>query len=175
MSGAHAGEYGKSLEYETDFFYFMVHPGGDRGSFIYCSGANLYRFLPITRGRHGLASNPTLRGLQLVNLDIRVLARSKGITMKALRGNECASPVPLSEGWYREVYLLGNATDSFPAEVIDYGAINLMKKIVHACLLEDKVPDKLSAPAEMQAFVELLCNKYQGNHDLRHVGRKASL
>jgi hypothetical protein len=58
----------KTYDYINGFMYFVIRPDKSRGdgTFIYCSGVNLFRFLLITKGRHGLGSNPAMRGLQLV-------------------------------------------------------------------------------------------------------------
>ncbi|MBZ0158013.1 MAG: hypothetical protein K8I29_17590 [Alphaproteobacteria bacterium] len=168
MSEAHAGTTGNTSEYINDFLFFVVKPDQSRekGVYTYCSGANLYRFLPITKGRHGLASNSALRGLQLVNLGIRNMAREKGITIKPLRGN-CAGIAAGGDGWYSELLLIENAPESFPEEIITYGAITLLKKILKACMLQDPVPDTLPGPEELQRFIEGLCDKYRGSFDLR--------
>ena len=164
----------KSHEYINEFLYFVIRPDESRGkdTFIYCSGVNSIRFVPITKGRHGMGPSPAIRGLQLVNSGVRALALEKGVTIKPVRGNDCAGVVPAQEGWYREILLIENAPGSFPEEVINYGVINLLKKIFKACTLQDAMPEKLLAPDELQAFIESLCNKYQGNFDLRDVGEK---
>src|SRR5208337_840373 len=120
----------KSFEYINDFLFFVINPDQSRGdgSYIYCSGADLFRFLPITKGRHGLASNPAMRGLQLVNMGVRDLALSEGVTITPAKGG-CAGIAHTSGGWYSERLLIEKAPGSFPEEVINYGVINLVKKI----------------------------------------------
>ncbi|MEW5746640.1 MAG: hypothetical protein AB1805_14520 [Nitrospirota bacterium] len=166
---------GASYNYINDFLYFVIEPDESRGkgAYIYCSGADMFRFLPLTKGRHGLASNSTLRGLQLVNLGIRDMARERGVTITPLKGN-CAEFAPGAGGWYSERLLIENAPDSFPEEILAYGVINLLKKIGKACMLDDPMPDTLLEPKELQAFIESLCDKYQGKHDLRFVGKKTA-
>src|SRR5208337_5090388 len=80
-----------SHSYINDFLFFVIKPDQSRsdGSYIYCSGADLFRFLPITKGRHGQASNPAMRGLQLANMGVRDLALSNGVTIKPAKGG-CA-------------------------------------------------------------------------------------
>ncbi len=167
MSGSNSVENRKSYAYINDFLFFVIKPEQSRGegSYIYCSGADLFRFLPITKGRHGQASNPAMRGLQLVNLGVRDLALSKGVTIKPARGG-CPGIAPTSGGWYSERLLIENAPASFPEEVINYGVINLVKKIVKACTLPDVAPDTMLQPNELQTFIESLCSKYAGNFDL---------
>jgi len=163
----------ESHSYINDFLFFVIQPdkSGDDGSHIYCSGADLFRFLPITKGRHGLASNPAMRGLQLVNMGVRDLALSKGVEIKPVKG-DCAGIAPTSGGWYSERLLIRNAPASFPEEVISYGVINLVKKIIKACTLPDLAPDTMLHPNELQAFIESLCNKYAGNFDLIEKRRR---
>ena len=78
----------KSYEYKNDYLFFVLTPDTERGrgALIYCSGVNVDRFLPITRGRHRPMSNPAVRGLQLVNLGVRALVLSYGATPKSVRG-----------------------------------------------------------------------------------------
>ncbi len=157
----------KSLEYINDFLFFVIKPGqgmGD-GTYIYCSGADLFRFLPITKGRHGLDSNPAMRGLQLVNIGVREMALSRQATIKPVR-EDCAGIAHTSGGWYSERLLIENAPALFPEEVISYGVINLVKKVIKASTLPDVAPDTLLQPEELQAFLESLCGKYAGNFDL---------
>lgn len=157
----------ESHSYINDFLFFVIKPDQSRGdgSYIYCSGADLFRFLPITKGRHGQASNPAMRGLQLVNMGVRDLALSKGVTIKPAKEG-CAGIALTSGGWYSERLLIENAPASFPGEVIRYGVINLVKKIVKACTLPDVAPDTMLQPNELQVFIESLCSKYAGNFDL---------
>lgn len=152
----------KSYEYINEFLYIVVKHDKikDPGRLIYCSGVNLSRFSPITKGRHGVCSNPAMRGLQLVNLGVRALAISEGASTKTLRGNDCAGIVPTKHGWYKDVLLIENAPDSFPEKIINYFVLELLKKIDNACMLEAKLPDKLLEPNELQLVIEALCSKY---------------
>ncbi len=152
----------KSYEYINEFLYFAISPdkSRSRAALIYCSGVNVFRFLPITKGRHGIGSNPAMRGLQLVNLGVRALALSKGATPRAIRGNDCAGIAPTKDDWYTELLLIENAPESFPDEMITYCVETLLKKIFKACLLELQLPDTLLKPDELQVFVESLCVKY---------------
>jgi len=146
-------------EYVNDFFYFVLRPNEQRGPnvLLYCSGVNVSRFSPITRGRHGIGSNPSVRGLQLVNHGVRALALSKGAVPKALRGRECAGLAPTEDTWYTELLLIENAAESFPDEMIGYCVINLLRKIFNACMLEVPLPGELPGPRELQVFLEEQC------------------
>ncbi len=173
MSGPKAGADKKSYEYINEFLFFVIKPvqSGARGAYIYCSGADMFRFIPITKGRHGLDSNPAMRGLQLVNIAVRDMALAQGVKIKPDPGN-CAGIAPTSGGWYSERLLMENAPESFAEEVINYGVINLVKKIIKACTLQDVAPETLLQPAELQAFLEGLCSKYEGNFDLIEKRRR---
>lgn len=133
---------------------------------IYCSGVNVVRFLPITKGRHRPMSNPAIRGLQLVNLGVRALALSRGATPKSVRGNECKGIAPTKDIWNTELLMIKNASESLPDEIINYCVVNLLKKIFKAiCLPEVELPDTLLTPDELQVFIENLCSQYARKGD----------
>ncbi|GBE03825.1 hypothetical protein BMS3Abin09_00748 [bacterium BMS3Abin09] len=70
--------------YVNDFLYFVIKP--DQEDLICCSGVNVDRFTPITKGRHNPMSNPAIRGLQLIQYDIMALALKNGTTAKPVQG-----------------------------------------------------------------------------------------
>jgi hypothetical protein len=106
-------------------------------------------------------SNPSIRGLQLVNSGVRSLALSNGATPKAVKGDYCAGIVPPKDGWYKDLLLIENASESLPDEIISYCVINLLRKIFNASGLRDvKLPDKLLSPDELQSVIEALCSQY---------------
>ena len=152
----------KSYEYINEFMYFVLRPDKSRGknTMSYCSGVQLSRFLPITKGRHRASANPAMRGLQLVNHRVRALALSKGATPKAVQGGDCAGIVPPKDGWYKYPLLIENVPESLPDEIITYCVINLLRKIFNALLLEEKIPDILLKPDELQMYIDGLCAKY---------------
>lgn len=148
-------------EYINDFLYFVVKRAAGPGAFVLCSGVNLFRFLPLTKGRHGLGSNPALRGLQLVNHGVRDLALSKGATTRTFTGADCAGIAPTPESWYTQRLLIENAPEGFADEVVSYGVVNIVKKILNACMLTDaRPPDRLRPPEELQALIEDFCRSY---------------
>jgi len=151
-------------EYINDFLYFSLRPmeEADNGSLIYCSGVNLLLFRPLTRKRHGLCSNPSMRGLQLVNHEVRSMALSRGAVPKTLKGKYCEDVVPVDNGWYRETLIIENAPPSFPGEVINHAVLALMEKIVRAGMLDTEIPRELPPPDEFQTFIEALCRRYEG-------------
>jgi hypothetical protein len=156
----------QSLAYRNAFLYFVVRVDERRGdtALIVCSGINAVRFSPITKGRHGIG-NPSVRGLQLVNLGIRDLALKRGATPRALRENVCAGLAPAEDTWYTERLLIEGASAPFSREIIDYSVMNLLKKIFNACMLEVQLPEEVPTQEELQDFLEALCRKYGAPSD----------
>jgi len=152
----------KSYEYINAFLYFVLRRDESRGpnTYMYCSGINFDRFLPITKGRHRPMSNPAMRGLQLVNTEIRSLILSKGATPKAIRGNFCSGIYPAGDLWYKEQLLIENAQESLPDEIIRFGVIHLLQKIDRAIILGADLPETLLPPDELEVFIDALCKRY---------------
>ncbi len=151
------------MTYRNDFLYFVIKPdqGSGRETFLYCSGVNLEAFLPMTRGRHGLGSNPALRGLQLTNLDVRALILSRGATPKTARGKLCEGMTPATGGWYTEQLLIENATEFLSEEIMNLCVLALVRKILDACRIQDAgLPVRLPDPGELQSLLESLCRAY---------------
>lgn len=150
------------MEYINDFLYFVVKPHGvvEQKAFLYCSGVNATRFLAITKGRHGQGSNPAVRGLQLVKAGIMDMAITRGGKPKRYSSQECKGIAPTMDTWYTEHLVIEDIPGTFPEEAIKYSVINLIKKIANALRIEDKMPDDLLAPEELQRFIEKLCMKY---------------
>ena len=142
------------------YFAFRPDENRGRGTFIYCSGVDLFRFLPITKGRHRAMSNPVLRGLQLVNLEARAMALSEGAVPKTIKGEHCTGIVPPSNGWYKETLLIENAPSSLPDKIISHCVVHLLKKTFKAmAMMEIELPANLLKPDELQVFIEALCEK----------------
>jgi hypothetical protein len=151
-----------SHEYINDFLYFIFTPdrSRDKGTYIYCSGFDFERFLPITKGRHRACANPVRRGLQFTNLGITSIALSKDATLKKIKGGLCKGVVPIEGSWVREIMLLENADELMLDVMIDYAVKNILQKMKNSLQLDDELPDKLLPPDELQHFLESLCNKY---------------
>jgi hypothetical protein len=151
----------KRHEYINDFLYFAVWPDDSRGkdALLYCSGVNLDRFSPLTKGRHGLASNPAIRGLQLVKHAISALALSKGAIPKFIRGNDCAGIAPTEETWFTELLLIEKASDLPPGDILNFAVRSLLEKVFTGLRLEHRRPDKLLGPRDLQKFFETLCRE----------------
>jgi hypothetical protein len=151
-----------SREYINDFLYFVIKP--DESSFnrdlICCSGVNVNRFTPITRGRHNPMSNPAIRGLQLIQYDIMALALEHGTAAKSLRGYKGEGLPPTEELWSTECLLIKNAPPSLPDRIIHHCVVELIKKINLASTRGATLPDTLLSPDELQVFIESMCNEY---------------
>ncbi|MBA4371973.1 MAG: hypothetical protein C0402_03835 [Thermodesulfovibrio sp.] len=149
-------------EYINDFLYVVVRSDESRGArtLLYCSGVNLDRFAPLTKGRHGLSSNPVIRGLQIVKQEVSSLILSKGGTPRIIRGKECAGIAPTADTWYSELLLIEDADESLPAEIIDCGVRSLFAKIFISSTTELQLPDKLPDPGELQQYIDALCRQF---------------
>ncbi len=146
------------LEYINDALYFVVIPGNKR--LIYCSGINFKRFLPITKGRHKAMSNPVIRGLQIVNHEIRSMAIEAGATPKTIILRECKGIAPTDDSWNTESLIIENAPEGFGEKIITHGVINLLKKIDKAIMLDTEMPEHLLPPEELEKFIDGLCEKF---------------
>lgn len=148
------------MKYVNDFLYFIIKPVKTSSGFIYCSGVNVTKFSPLTKGRHGQGSNPAVRGLQLVRAGIMDMALLKGGKAKKYIDKDCAGLAPTEDTWYTEGLIIENVPQVFSEEAIRYSVTNLLKKIANALRLEDRMPDELLDPAELQGFIEKLCSNY---------------
>ncbi|MDA8083213.1 MAG: hypothetical protein M0024_06115 [Nitrospiraceae bacterium] len=146
-------------EYVNDFLYFVVKPENRDGKdvLIMCSGINLDKFAPITRGRYGIGGNPVRGGLQLVKYDICALALSRGATPRDIWGYHCDGIAPTKDAWYSEPLQIENAGDLTPEEIIALGVTTMVRKIVACSGLGIDAPGQLQSPAELQAYLDTLC------------------
>ncbi|HKN19377.1 MAG TPA: hypothetical protein VJW95_06230 [Dissulfurispiraceae bacterium] len=153
----------KTYEYKNYFLYFIIRPDESRGPHAWtcCSGVNVYGFLPITKGRHGLYANPSQRGLQQLHHMVTDFAASRGGKSRIIGGTDCAGIVTSKDFWYSDVLSIESASDSFPEELITFCVINLLRIIFNSCMLELPLPEKLPGPRELQVFIEGLCEKYR--------------
>lgn len=145
--------------YINNFLYFTVREAHAKGpgDVIYCSGVNIARFTPVTGGRHGLSSNPVIRGLQRINHGVRGLALSRGATPEAMRGNDCAGIAPTREAWYMELLLIAHCPESLAGEIIQFCVANFIEKITSICMLRDfRMPQTLPSPEELESFLDSL-------------------
>lgn len=146
--------------YINDFIYFVVRPDnrGGKDVLMCCSGVNLDRFLPMTKGRYGIGGNPVLSGLQLVKYDICALALSRGATPRDSAGNGCTGFAPAKGTWYSELLVIENYSNLLPDEIISFGVRVLAQRIVVVSGLDNQLADKLPAPDELSVYFETLCN-----------------
>jgi hypothetical protein len=155
----------KSYEYMNEFLFFNIRPEENRGNgtFLYCAGVNVARFLPLTRGRHKPMSNPAIRGLQLISYDVMALAKSNGAIARAIQGNRCRGISPTEELWSRQSLLIEQAPPSLPDKIINHCVVELLRKIDKGLIgskLGAEMPDKVLKPGELQAYIEKLCSQY---------------
>lgn len=152
----------KTREYINDFLFFVIRPEKRNGKdiLVCCSGVNVSLFGPIHKGRHGIGSSPVVRGLQLVNHEVRKMAISKGATPVTIKGNHCAGIAPTMDTWYSDVLTIENAPGSFADEIIEYCVPGLLKKIFKATVRPLQLPGKLPKPRDLQVFLEAECGKY---------------
>ncbi len=148
-----------TYKFVNDFFYFVVWPDESRGRdvLICCSGVNLDRFAPLTRGRHGLAVSPSMRGLQNTRIAISSMVLEKGARPKFIRGRDCAGIAPIEESWYTDLLLIENAPESLCDEIIRCGVAALIASIFRACRIPFLLPEPLPAPDELQRLLEEQC------------------
>lgn len=152
----------RKYEYVNEYLYFVVRPAPARGSdaWVYCSGVNIARFSALTRGRHGLSSNPVIRGLQLLKHSISRLALSRGAEPRLIRGTECSGIAPTQEIWYTEILLIEDTPASLPAEIIDFCREDMIERIVVNCCPEMQRPGRILAPEELQNLLAGLSAGY---------------
>lgn len=149
----------REIRYQNRFIYIFIKPAGGN-NILYCSGVNVLPFLPITKGRHKSMNNPVVRGLQLVNLDIRDMALLKGATPITYNGAGCQGIAPTTDVWYSEGLLIKDPPEGFGEEILDYAVVNLLKKMDKAIMLNASLPEKLLSPEELESFLEGLCRQY---------------
>jgi len=145
----------QGFEYRNDYLFFVVRPAPERetNAWIYCSGVNVTRFSTLTRGRHGLSSNPVIRGLQLVKHSVSRLAISRGARPRLIRGRDCAGIAPTPETWYSEILLIEDTPASLPVGIIVFCQEDLIERIVANCCPEMKKPDRALSSDELQIFI----------------------
>jgi len=147
------------FEYINKFMYFIVSDA--EGGWLYCSGVSMSQFLPITKGRHGLASNPAMRGLQLGDLHLRRQMHEMGAKTDNIKGNPCDRIVPKDGDWYRQLLSVENASKELVREVIAEAPEQLVANVFHACLVRDFELAKGPVSAEeMEAFLSTVCEAY---------------
>lgn len=146
-------------EYFNDFIHILLKSVNN--GFIYCSKVNITKFLPLTRGRHRLGQNPVEKGLQSVNYGLRSLLLDQGAIIKKSSGNICSEALPIRDDvWYRESFFIEGLSFIAFNEILEYVILNLLKKIFLAMMIDEKAPESLLPPAELEEYLYGLCRKY---------------
>ncbi|WP_353684079.1 hypothetical protein V4D30_09415 [Thermodesulfovibrio sp. 3907-1M] len=146
------------MEYVNDFVYFVVKPLED-GKHIYCSGVNLTKFAPITKGRHRLGQNPAVKGLQSLNNDIRAIIIENKATPETVKNLFCQYVKPIKEDlWYTESFLILNYSESLGEKIKNYAPSELLRKMFRAMLINEPVFDAFS-PEKLQDYLYGLIQK----------------
>ncbi|HMK60906.1 MAG TPA: hypothetical protein VK452_07150 [Dissulfurispiraceae bacterium] len=119
------------------------------------------QFLPITRGRHGLASNPAMRGLQITDLQLRKELTDRGIRTSSVKGNPCVNFVPGKGDWYRQLLRITGSDGEAIKDLAAQCPLRLVSSIFQACMVADVVLPVVTPPAEkLEDFLAKVCNIY---------------
>jgi len=154
------------MEFINDFLYFVIKPANictelrqGSGIHVYCSGVNLTKFSPITKGRHRLGQNPAVKGLQTLNNDIRALVIENNATPETVKNLLCLQIKPLKDDlWYTESFLIHNYSEALGEKIKNFAPSELLRKMFRAMLINEAVPENLS-PEKMQDYLYSLSNK----------------
>ncbi len=147
------------MEYVNDFLYFVIKPI-DGEKHIYCSGVNLTRFSPITKGKHRLGQNPASKGLQSLNNEVRSMIISFNATPETIKNLFCQHIKPLKdELWYTESFIIHRYTESLGEAIIKFAPYELINKILKATLLNETPPKITLSPNELEEYLYELAKK----------------
>ncbi|ACI21749.1 MULTISPECIES: hypothetical protein [Thermodesulfovibrio] len=146
------------MEYINNFMYFVIRPV-DKQKHIYCSGVNLTKFSPITKGRHRLGQNPAVKGLQTLNNDIRAIVIENNATPETIKNLLCQQIKPLNEDlWYTESFLIHNYSQQLGEKIEKFAPSELLRKMLRAMLINENIPENLSSQ-EFQTYLYSLAEK----------------
>lgn len=146
------------MEYINDFMYFVIRPV-DNEKNIYCSGVNLTKFAPITKGRNRLGQNPALKGLQTLNNDIRGIIIEKKATPETVKNLFCQHIKPVNEDlWYTESFLIHNYSHELGEQIKNFAPFELLRKMFRAMLINEPLPEICSS-SEFQEYLYNLSKK----------------
>lgn len=148
--------------YRNKYMYFIVSRAGENpSSWLYCSGISMSRFLPITRGRHGLASNPSMRGLQLTDLQLCSQLNESGASSASLKGNPCDVLVPKEGDWYRQLRLISGIEEVAVRSLVNVCPLTLVGSIFQACRVADfSLPSATPPAEEFERFLDEVTTVY---------------
>jgi len=147
-----------SYEYKNEYFYIILRQAPEHGAkaYILCCGIDIMKFDPLCRGLAGICSNPAFKGLQLLRADLSAIALKKGAATRPLNYGECMLISPRGEGWYRESMLLDNASPRTAKTILEYGVLDLLKKVLIVCAPGVALPKKLPTPPQLAAWIRSL-------------------
>lgn len=148
--------------YSNKFMYFIFcKDESDSASLLYCSGVSMSQFLPITKGRHGLASNPAMRGLQIIDLSLQKALNDRNAHTSSVKGNPCDPHVPKGGDWYRQLLLISGADVRTVKELVEQCPLHLVQSIFKACMITDIVlPEVAPTAEEFEGFLSKICEEY---------------
>ncbi len=146
------------MEYVNDFLYFVIKPVEGK-KHIYCSGVNITKFSPITKGRHRLGQNPAVKGLQTLNNDIRAIVIENRGTPETIKNLFCQQIKPLKDDlWYTESFLIRNYSLELGEQIKKFAPLELLKKMFRAMLINEPIPEIYSS-SELQEYLYNLSKK----------------
>lgn len=138
--------------------FFIIRPV-DSERHVYCSGVNIIKFSPITKGRHRLGQNPAVKGLQTLNNDIRAIVIENQATPDTIKNLFCQQLKPLNDDlWYTESFLIHKYSMELGEKIKNFAPSELLRKMFRAMLINEKVPENLSSD-KMQKYLYSLSNK----------------
>jgi len=147
------------MEFISDFFYIAIKPV-DNLKHIYCSGVNITKFSPITKGKHRLGQNPAVKGLQSLNNDIRAIIIENKATPETLKNLLCQHVNPIKEDlWYTESFLIRNYSEDFGEKIKKFAPSELLRKMFRAMIINETVPENFS-PQEFQEYLCRISEKF---------------
>ncbi|QWR77206.1 hypothetical protein [Candidatus Magnetomonas plexicatena] len=146
-------------EYINDYLYFVLKPynGTDREGWLYCSGVNVSRFIPLTQRKHRFAQNPAVKGLQSANLNVISFAIMRGAKPVLTKPRYCDGIIPVSpDMWRTEVLLIENATQAFLNELFEFTVKEFLRLSLPLCFPDLKLPEEFLPPDKLQSYFESL-------------------
>ncbi|MBI5143342.1 MAG: hypothetical protein HZA20_14300 [Nitrospirae bacterium] len=149
----------KTFDFRNEYLYVIFRVTDGNSPVIYCAGVNIRRFKPLTFGRHGNASNPAHRGVQLLRMNVVVPAAIEAGGRVVLHPYEQSGDVPRGESWFRECFAIHGVGEEFVDGIFPQCVHKFVRMILGVCFPSLEVPDdKLSDPVALQAFLDSLAS-----------------
>ncbi len=105
-------------------------------------------------------SNPAIRGLQNLNLELRAMAIEAGASLRTEPRAECQGLKSTEDIWYHESIFFEGLGQEHIERFLNYAVVQLMKKIDKAIMLRADMPEGVLPPEEMERFIDALCERY---------------